>query len=109
MEDKTGEVLASCGFRFKKQFGQNFITDGNLLSSIVESSGVGADDTVVEIGCGAGTLTRAIASRVKRVLMQSIISFLFKKISDRRSGTNPNLRSETVSFLTKYCRMSFSI
>lgn len=68
MEDKTGEVLASCGFRFKKQLGQNFITDGNLLSSIVESSGVGADDTVVEIGCGAGTLTRAIASRVKRVL-----------------------------------------
>ena len=67
MEDiKT--ILAECGFGFKKQFGQNFITDKNLLQSIVALSGVEESDTVVEIGCGAGTLTRALAEKAKRVV-----------------------------------------
>lgn len=60
-------VLEKHGFHFKKQFGQNFISDGNLLKSIVEASGITKDTTVVEIGCGAGTLTRALAEAAKRV------------------------------------------
>ena len=60
-------VLEKHGFHFKKQFGQNFISDGNLLRSIVEASGITADTTVVEIGCGAGTLTRALAESAKKV------------------------------------------
>ena len=67
MEDIKA-ILAECGFGFKKQFGQNFITDKNLLSSIVTLAGVEGSDTVVEIGCGAGTLTRALAERAKRVM-----------------------------------------
>lgn len=61
------QVLEKHGFHFKKQFGQNFISDGNLLKSIVEASGITEDTTVVEIGCGAGTLTRALAETAKRV------------------------------------------
>ena len=61
-------MLAAHGFRFKKQYGQNFITDSNLLSSIVEGAGATADSTVVEIGCGAGTLTGVIAKIAKRVV-----------------------------------------
>ena len=60
-------VLEKHGFRFKKQFGQNFISDTNLLRSIVEASGITKDTTVVEIGCGAGTLTRALAEAAKQV------------------------------------------
>ena len=60
-------VLEKHGFRFKKQFGQNFISDTNLLKSIVEASGITKDTTVVEIGCGAGTLTRALAEEAKQV------------------------------------------
>ena len=60
-------VLEKHGFHFKKQFGQNFISDGNLLRSIVEASGVTSETTVVEIGCGAGTLTRALAETAKKV------------------------------------------
>lgn len=66
-ENKVKDVLLSQGFKFKKQFGQNFITDTNLLASIVEGAGADKDTTVVEIGCGAGTLTRAIAERAKNV------------------------------------------
>lgn len=68
MENDIKTILSECGFGFKKQFGQNFITDKNLLSSIVALSGAAAEDTVVEIGCGAGTLTRALAEKVKRVV-----------------------------------------
>lgn len=60
-------VLQKHGFQFKKQFGQNFISDTNLLKSIVEASGIDENTTVVEIGCGAGTLTRAIAESAKKV------------------------------------------
>ena len=60
-------VLVKHGFQFKKQFGQNFISDTNLLSSIVVASGIDENTTVVEIGCGAGTLTRALAERAKKV------------------------------------------
>lgn len=60
-------VLEKHGFHFKKQFGQNFISDTNLLRSIVEASGIDKDTTVVEIGCGAGTLTRALAEAAKKV------------------------------------------
>ncbi|MBD5632115.1 MAG: ribosomal RNA small subunit methyltransferase A [Clostridia bacterium] len=68
MENDVKSVLAECGFGFKKRFGQNFITDKNLLKSIVVNAGVEECDTVVEIGCGAGTLTRAIAEKAKRVI-----------------------------------------
>ena len=60
-------VLEKHGFHFKKQFGQNFISDTNLLRSIVEASGITKETTVVEIGCGAGTLTRALAEAAKQV------------------------------------------
>ena len=65
-------VLERHGFRFKKQFGQNFLSDNNLLDSIVSLAGVDEKATVVEIGCGAGTLTRAIAKKATAPMAQSI-------------------------------------
>ena len=62
------EILARHGFSFKKQFGQNFITDTNLLRSIVDLAGTDKETSVLEIGCGAGTLTREIAAAAKSVL-----------------------------------------
>lgn len=67
MENLRG-FLKSEGFNFKKSLGQNFITDENLLRKIVSLSGAGENDTVIEVGCGAGTLTRALAQKCKRVL-----------------------------------------
>lgn len=72
MENDLRAVLSECGFNFKKKFGQNFITDANLLKSIVAAAGVGEADSVIEIGCGAGTLTRAIAEKAKKVTAYEI-------------------------------------
>ena len=61
-------ILQKHGFYFKKAYGQNFLTDEFLLDDIVTSAGITKEDTVIEIGCGAGTLTRAIAKHAGRVI-----------------------------------------
>ncbi|MDE6868054.1 MAG: 16S rRNA (adenine(1518)-N(6)/adenine(1519)-N(6))-dimethyltransferase RsmA [Clostridia bacterium] len=86
METDIKTVLAECGFSFKKQLGQNFITDKNLLSSIVALSGAKEGDTVVEIGCGAGTLTRALAQKVKRVISFEVDKSLAPVLERTLSG-----------------------
>lgn len=71
MEDLQS-VLSRSGFSFKKQFGQNFISDTNLLQSIVRAAGVTKTDTVLEIGCGAGTLTRELSAFAGKVYAYEI-------------------------------------
>lgn len=61
------DILKKYNFRFNKALGQNFITDGNLLNAIAADAEVGKDDVVVEIGAGAGTLTRALAEKARYV------------------------------------------
>ena len=85
MEDLR-TTLIKHGFRFKKQFGQNFISDTNLLKSIVAASGIGGEDTAVEIGCGAGTLTRALAEVAKRVYAFDIDTDLKPVLAETLSG-----------------------
>ena len=68
MEKDLRKLLSGYGISFKKAFGQNFLSDETLLSEIAESAGVCEEDTVIEIGCGAGTLTRELCRRAKKVL-----------------------------------------
>ncbi|MBR1746688.1 MAG: ribosomal RNA small subunit methyltransferase A [Clostridia bacterium] len=60
-------VLIANNFHYNKALGQNFITDVNLLDAIVKDAGVTSEDVVVEIGTGAGSLTRALGRVAKRV------------------------------------------
>lgn len=55
-------------FNFKKKFGQNFISDVNLLSAISSDAEVQSTDEVLEIGAGAGSLTSILSSRAKKVV-----------------------------------------
>ena len=61
------QILKDQGFRFNKQFGQNFLTDTALLNGIVDDAEIDGG-TVVEIGAGAGTLTRELAKRADKVI-----------------------------------------
>ncbi len=65
------QILSQSGFRFNKQFGQNFLTDKNLLEQIVSDAGVNGG-TVLEIGAGAGTLTRELSKRADKVIAYEI-------------------------------------
>ena len=66
------EVLSKNAFKFNKRYGQNFITDTNLLSAIVADAGITDGDTVLEIGPGAGTLTAELAKAAKKVVAYEI-------------------------------------
>ena len=63
--EKILDTLKQTGFDFKKKFGQNFITDTNLLDAIVLDAEIDSQDEVLEIGTGAGTLTKAIAKKCR--------------------------------------------
>ncbi len=82
------EILVNNGFRFNKKYGQNFISDGNLLSSIVSLSSVTGNDVVVEIGAGAGTLTREIAAKAKRVVSYEIDGSLRPVLAETLKGAD---------------------
>ena len=56
------------GVHYKHDLGQHFLYDEALLRSLVASTGVGKDDCVLEIGPGAGTLTRCLCEAAGKVV-----------------------------------------
>lgn len=60
------------GKKPEKRFGQNFITDINLLKAIVADADIKACDNVLEIGAGAGTLTKVLAQSAQKVTAYEI-------------------------------------
>ncbi len=83
---------------FKKSLGQNFIFDKNLLNAIVEDAGVRSEDTVLEIGAGAGTLTRALGGKAKRVISFEIDESL-KVHLDEVKRDYPNVEFRFLDFM----------
>lgn len=47
-------------FEFKKSLGQNFINDDNIIKKIISFSGIDKNKLVIEIGAGAGSLSKEI-------------------------------------------------
>jgi len=72
MEKDLKTLLLKHGVRLTKAYGQNFLTDTALLGEIVEKSGIDSQTTVLEIGPGAGALTREIAKTAKKVVCYEI-------------------------------------
>lgn len=55
-------------FRTKKRLGQNFLIDEAVIDRIIEEANLSPDDTVLEIGAGAGFVTEKLAQKAKRVI-----------------------------------------
>jgi len=79
----TLEELKKYNFNFTKKFGQNFIFDTNLLSSIVSSAGIDNTCDVLEIGAGGGTLTDILSQTAKRVVSFEIDNALQDYLTDK--------------------------
>jgi 16S rRNA (adenine1518-N6/adenine1519-N6)-dimethyltransferase len=73
--------------RAKKELGQHFLVDENILGVIGRLAGLGADDVVLEIGPGLGVLTAYLADRVRTVhaveLDRTLEPQLRERIADR--------------------------
>lgn len=57
---KIRQLADALGIRPTKTLGQNFVHDAGTVRRIVRDAGVGADDVVLEVGPGLGSLTLAI-------------------------------------------------
>lgn len=82
------DILQKHNFSFNKALGQNFISDKNLLEGIVRDSGITAEDTVLEIGAGGGTLTMALCEKAARVHAFEVDNRLQPVLEEMLSGYN---------------------
>lgn len=72
----------------KKSLGQHWLTDELTLLAMADAVGVGADDVVLEIGPGVGTLTRILCERAKHVVAVEFDEKLAKELSNRVPESN---------------------
>jgi len=61
-------LLLSVGISPNKRFGQHFLIDLNLMRLLVDSANIQKDDVVLEVGCGTGSMTGALAEKAGRVI-----------------------------------------
>lgn len=74
-------------FEFKKAFGQNFLNDHNIIENIVKKSNIEKKDSlVIEIGPGAGVLTRELSKAADQVLCYEIDTRLEEILDENLSG-----------------------
>lgn len=59
-------------FKFKKAYGQNFLTDDNIIKNIVSQTEIEENSLVIEIGPGSGVLTKELSKYAKEVLAYEI-------------------------------------
>ena len=59
--------MKAFGIRPKRDLGQNFLIDSNLLDVIARAAALGPDDVVLEVGGGLGVLSEHLAERVAHV------------------------------------------
>lgn len=78
----TKAVLERHGFTFKKSFGQNFLTDTNILQKIVDTAEIDKNVNVIEIGPGIGALTEFLAENAAEVMAFEIDECLVPILED---------------------------
>lgn len=92
-------------FEFKKKFGQNFLSDKNLLGEIADKAEITKSDIVLEIGAGKGALTEELSKRAKKVYSFEIDKELVDFLTEKFEGSNVefvfedimNVSDETIS------------
>ncbi|MDX9872705.1 MAG: 16S rRNA (adenine(1518)-N(6)/adenine(1519)-N(6))-dimethyltransferase RsmA [Clostridia bacterium] len=87
-ETNSRAILNKYGFRFKKRWGQNFLFDTNFLKRMSQAAQISPGDAVVEIGPGAGTLTKVLSAEGAEVLAVEIDESLAPVLAEVLAGTS---------------------
>jgi 16S rRNA (adenine1518-N6/adenine1519-N6)-dimethyltransferase len=82
------EVLERHGLRTKRSLGQNFLIDPNTARRIVRIAHVAANETVLEIGPGIGSLTVELARAARRVAAVEIDERVAAALADVLEGVD---------------------
>ena len=82
---RTVEVLQKYQFNFQKKYGQNFLIEPQVLETIVDAAHIQADDCVLEIGPGIGTMTQYLVEQAREVVAVEIDKALIPILQDTLS------------------------
>ncbi len=75
------QIMGAFKLNFKKEYGQNFLTDRSVVEDIAENCCEDESSTILEIGPGIGTLTYELAKRFKKVVSLEIDDTLIPVLS----------------------------
>lgn len=96
-------------FDYKKSLGQNFLKDENIIDKIVSAPLIGRNNLVIEIGPGAGALSKRLVNCFDNVLMYEIDTRLYEILNGNLDGYNNYeiifddfLRRDVLSDIKKY-------
>ena len=74
-------VMKAFGINFRKELGQNFLTNGMVVSDIADSCSDDENATILEVGPGIGVLTKELAERFEKVISLEIDKNLLPVLS----------------------------
>ena len=81
--NEVKQILTKYDVSVKKQFGQNFLMDNNIVNKICDISNITKEVNVIEIGPGLGFLTEELKKRANKVMCYEIDSEMVKVITNR--------------------------
>lgn len=87
-------------FDYKKNLGQNFLQDKNIIDKIVNAPDYGDNNLVIEIGPGAGALTKELLKKVDRAILYEVDTRL-EKILNKELSTFVNYELIFDDFLNR--------
>lgn len=83
---KVKKLLKDYNLRPSEKLGQNFLVSKSALTKTIQAANLKSEHIVLEIGPGIGTLTRALAQRVKKVIAiekdKRLIKVLHQTLND---------------------------
>ncbi|MFA5527000.1 MAG: 16S rRNA (adenine(1518)-N(6)/adenine(1519)-N(6))-dimethyltransferase RsmA [Peptostreptococcales bacterium] len=92
------DIMKKHDFKTSKRYGQNFLTDGNIVRKIVDAAATTKDDLIIEIGPGIGTLTAELAKEAGKVLAIEIDKRLIPILNENLKEFE-NIRIMNIDFL----------
>jgi len=90
LKEETEYICNKYNFIPKKEWGQNFLIDRNILKRIIQTLNLNKEDIVLEIGAGTGILTERLIQEGVRVTAIEIDKKLCKILREKFKNI-PNL------------------
>ena len=95
------------GVHYKHDLGQHFLYDEELLRSLVAATGVDKTDRVLEIGPGAGTLTKCLCEAAGQVIAVEVDHDVIPFLRMRTEGMDNLTIVEGVELATEEYGIAF--
>ena len=81
--DETKFLMHKFNIKADKSLGQNFLINENVINEIIDKSKVSAEDLIIEIGPGLGTLTSKLLEKAGKVISIELDSKMIDILNSR--------------------------